>query len=276
MGALPPFLLDPGADQLAQMRLQHVAEIFQIVEAVIGRQEHPARLEIARPEALQRAPLAFGQRLLLRIAQRDLRFAVRAIDEKVRRALRAVGGERVLVFPFGAGDRRASVDAAIFAFARIDRQRRAEPRPEDQHHDVALARRLDDVLEMPRGEHRLVFPEIGGDVEEAGEFLLQALHHQGGAPPLGRDVAGRRDEDPQRLGHGRPRSTNTAARAPTQEPRAHRTIRAKPLRRQHGAARRRTPDAMPQAQPIRSAAIQLAPAKVAPEPRRASPNARPH
>ena len=36
-------------------------------------------------------------------------------------------------FPFGARDRRAPDDAAVFANPRARQQRRAEPRPQDQH-----------------------------------------------------------------------------------------------------------------------------------------------
>ena len=201
---LDPALLDSGADQLAQMRLEHVAEVFEVVETVIGREEDAARLEIARPEILQRRPLVLGELLLLRIAQRDLRLAIGAVDEEVRRALVAIGGECVFVFPLRAGHRRPAIEAAIFALARIDRQRRAEARPEDQHHDIGLAGRLDHVLEMPGREHRLVFPEIGRDVEEARKFLFQALYHQRRAPALGRHIARRGDENAQWLRHGEP------------------------------------------------------------------------
>lgn len=40
-------------------------------------------------------------------------------------------------------------------------------------------------------KHRLVFPEDGCDLEEAGEFAVQAVDDQGRAPALAGDVAGR-------------------------------------------------------------------------------------
>src|SRR5262249_61869089 len=58
--------------------------------------------------------------------------------------------QRVLEFPFGPGHRLARQRSREL----VDRQRHAESRPEDDDHDVGLARRRDLFLEVVRGDQR--------------------------------------------------------------------------------------------------------------------------
>jgi hypothetical protein len=96
-----------------------------------------------------------------------------------------------LVLPLGAGHGRAPVDSAVLTHLGAFRQRRTQPRPHDQHDDVKCAGRLDRVLEMPRGDHGLVFPEIGLDPEEARVVLRQAFDGECRDLARGNDIARR-------------------------------------------------------------------------------------
>ena len=109
--------------------------------------------------------------------------------------------QSVLVLPLGSGDRRAAVGAAVLAQRRRLRQRRAEPRPQDEDDHVEGARRFDRILEMSRRQHRLVLPEIRLDREEAAVVLRQLVDDETGAQTLHLNVAGRRDEHSDALGH---------------------------------------------------------------------------
>jgi hypothetical protein len=100
----------------------------------------------------------------------------------------------VLELPLGAGYRHATIDAAVLAGLRLGRQRRAELRPDDQHHDVRLARRHDLVLEVAGGEHRLDLPQDRLDREVAGVGLGELLDHELRAPTLRDHITRRRDE----------------------------------------------------------------------------------
>ena len=83
------------------------------------------------------------------------------------------------------------------------RQPRAEPRPQDQHDDVERARRLDGVLEMAGGQHRLVLPPVALDGEEPAVILSELVDDELGAQPFVRDIARRRYENSQALRHGK-------------------------------------------------------------------------
>jgi hypothetical protein len=104
----------------------------------------------------------------------------------------------LLVLPLRAGHWDAAVDAAVAVLG----QPRPEARPQDQDDEVGGRGALNDILEVPGGEHRLVLPEHGREVEEAGELALEPRDDQGRAAAFLHDVARRRDEDAQRLRHG--------------------------------------------------------------------------
>src|SRR5206468_9393289 len=101
--------------------------------------------------------------------------------QDVRRATLARRLERLLVFPLRSGDRGAAVQTPVLANRRLLRQRRAEPRPQDQDDDVEGAWRIDRVLEMPGRQHRLVLPPIGLDGEEPAVFLSKLVDDEIGA-----------------------------------------------------------------------------------------------
>jgi hypothetical protein len=80
---------------------------------------------------------------------------------------------------------------------------RAEPRPKNEDNDVERARRIDGVLKMPGGEHRLVLPTIGFDRGKSAVFLRQTINDEIGAQPLVRHIARRGKKHPQALRHAR-------------------------------------------------------------------------
>ena len=135
------------------------------------------------------------------VARIDRRGTDIAERQQVGRFLLPRDLQRLLVFPFGTGYRRTAVNAAVFALRGLLRQRRAEPRPQDQNDDVEGARRLDRILEMCGREHRLVLPSIGFDGEEAAVILRQLVNDECGAQPFIRHVGRRRDENSQTLRH---------------------------------------------------------------------------
>lgn len=172
------------------MRFQHRLELVERLEAVKGRDELAfAVLEIALPEGFEGAHLPDGRLHFGGAAAPGLAGDILAVDQEVGDAALAAGTQRVLVLPLGAGDRRAAVEPAILAPAGPLRQRRAEARPHDDDDDVGRRRRDDAVLEMPRGEQRLLLPEHRDQVEEAGEIALQPPEHDRRAAPLVVDVA---------------------------------------------------------------------------------------
>ena len=182
------------------MRLQQRLELVEPDERIVGELELALLVfEMAGPEDAQRLPLA--ARLLKLLGATETRDIFRrlAIDEQIGRAVLRPGVQRLLELPFRAGDRRATVEPAIFAGRRAFRQRRAKPRPQDQHDNIGLAGWIDQILEVPGGEHRLVFPQHRRNLEETGEFALEPAHHQRRTPPLVADVPRRGDEDPERL-----------------------------------------------------------------------------
>ena len=63
------------------------------------------------------------------------------------------------------------------------------------------ARRIDRVLEMTGGEHRLMLPPVGFDREKAAVILRQPVDDEIGPQPLIGHIPGRRDEHPQTLRH---------------------------------------------------------------------------
>ena len=197
-------------DELAQMFLECRSKLRAARELGVGAEigslvgEVPGPEPVELPELLDILPLALGiQGLYARVL-------AAAVDEEIRRSDLPGSFQGFLVLPLGAGHGRAPVDAAVFTHLRAFRQRRTQPRPDDQHDDVECAGRLDRVLEMPRGDHCLVFPEIGLDPEEARIVLRQAFDGECRDLARGNDIARRGKEDPQPPDHGcRPAQLNS-------------------------------------------------------------------
>ena len=178
--------------------LEHLLELVAVGEEVERRLEAAlSAAEVALPELLERLALQCRRFELLGAVELGDPLGLLAVDQQVRGTSLAVRLERVLELPFRAGDGCPSIDPAV----TLGRQRRAQARPQDHDLDVGARRRLDDVLEVARCEHGLVFPKHRLDLEEAREFAGEPAHDDCRAPALFLDVAGRGDEDPERLCH---------------------------------------------------------------------------
>ncbi len=194
-------LTDAALDQAAQIGFELELECVELGKFTEGRPELAAPDEISAPErfqALQLPPKLFevGGGLVFR-----LRGGLLAVGKQVRQSVLLARSQRVLELPLGAGDRSAPVDAAILSHLGALGQRRSQPRPQDQHDDVAFARRHDRVLEVSARQHRLGLPEDRRDVEEPRVVLGHFLDHERGAPPLRIHVGRRGNEDPKTLRH---------------------------------------------------------------------------
>ena len=197
-------------DELAQMFLECRSKLRAARELGVGAEigslvgEVPGPEPVELPELLDILPLALG------IQGPYARVLAAAVDEEIRRSDLPGCLQGFLVLPLCSGHGRAPVHAAVFTHLRALRQWRSQPRPDDQHDDVECAGRLDRVLEMPRGDHCLVFPEIGLDPEEARIVLRQAFDGQCRDLARGNDIARRGKEDSQPPDHGcRPAQLNS-------------------------------------------------------------------
>jgi hypothetical protein len=135
------------------------------------------------------------------IERSDARVFAASIDQQVRLSDLPGSLQGFLVLPLGSGHGRATVYSPVFTHLCALRQRRSETRPDDQHDDVECAGRLDRVLEVPRGDHCLEFPEIRLDPKEAHVVLRQSLDGECRDFTYGDDIAGRGKKNPQPLGH---------------------------------------------------------------------------
>jgi hypothetical protein len=188
---------DAPLDQLAQGLLEAGGEFIQGRIGVEAGEKGAAVGEMPLPEAAEGVELRQTLRAGSGVTGVDGRRREIAKGENVGRPPLARRFQRVLVFPFGSGDGSTSVHPAIFAQGRALRQRRAEPRPDDQDDDVASARRVDRILEMTRGEHRLVFPAIGLEREEPVVIGAELVDDELRPQPLLRHVARRGNEELQ-------------------------------------------------------------------------------
>lgn len=182
---------DPPLDQLAQRLFQPRRELLERRVFVVRREKNPAIGEVPPPERIERIELGDALGARLRITRIDRGGAGVAEREQVGRAMRSRTAQRVLILPLGACHRGAAVDAAILAQGRLLGQRRAEPRPQDEDDDIALARRRERVLEMPGRDQRLVLPADHLEAHVPAEFLGKLVDDEPGAQPLVRHVAGR-------------------------------------------------------------------------------------
>ena len=173
------------------MLLELALEFIERDETIERRLEAAVvGLEMPLPEALQRLPLPADLLELLGPTESRKALGELAVHQQIGHALAALAGlDRLLELPLGACHRDAAVKSLIFPQLGARRQRRSQPRPQDQNDDVGGRGGIDDVLEMSRAEHRLVFPKHGRDVEEPGEFALQTADHQGGPATFVADVA---------------------------------------------------------------------------------------
>jgi hypothetical protein len=121
-----------------------------------------------------------------------------AVHQQVGQLALPVALQRVLELPLRTGHRLAGQRSE----EPVGRQRNAQARPQDHHHNVGLARRRDLVLEMLRGGQRLALPKHRLDPKVIGELPAEASDHPLGDQPFRPHVAGRGDENPQKLGFG--------------------------------------------------------------------------
>ena len=101
--------------------------------------------------------------LIARLLRRpsDLGRSLTVIDQNIGRAARAISRDRGVHLVFGA---------RLIAPPVGRLQRRAEPRPQDADDDVGIRRRRNLGLKIRGDPHRLVFPEIGIERDDVGEF----------------------------------------------------------------------------------------------------------
>src|SRR5688572_2234134 len=190
-------------DELAQVFLECRGKLSAARELGIGAQIGALVGEVPRPEPVELLELADILPPALGIQGSYARVLAAAVDQQVGCADVPGSLQGFLVLPLRSRYRRAPVDAAVFTHYRALRQRRSQPRPDNQHDDVECARGLNRVLEMPRGNHRLVLPEIGLDREEARVVLRQAFDRECRDLARRNDIARRGKKDPQPPDHDR-------------------------------------------------------------------------
>ena len=127
-------------DELAQMFLECRSKLRAARELGVGAEigslvgEVPGPEPVELPELLDILPLALGiQGLYARVL-------AAAVDEEIRRSDLPGSFQGFLVLPLGSGHGRAPVHAAVLTHLGAFRQRRTQPRPDDQHDDVECAR----------------------------------------------------------------------------------------------------------------------------------------
>jgi hypothetical protein len=126
-----PLVFETTLDEGAQIVSQPVAELlWRLVLAVAARQRAVRRTETAEEFVHAVELLILGRAIRVVGADSDLRHP--AVDEDVGLG---PSGERVLVLPFGSGEITATVRFLVSL-----RQRRSQPRPEDDNYHIALGR----------------------------------------------------------------------------------------------------------------------------------------
>ncbi len=192
---------EPAIQQLAQMGAEIGREFIQICVGMIGGQKPTLLGEVPRPELFERGQLP--ERFLAPgcIPGVDRSRLRAAIDEHGWTAVLVHGPQRVLEFPLRAGHGNAAVDSLIAPDRRLRRHQRAEPRPQDQHHDVEVARRLEGVLEVAGGQQHLGLLHVWEELEMPPIVLADALDGLGGRLARVANVARGRNEDPDSLWH---------------------------------------------------------------------------
>ena len=177
------------------MVLEHFLELGRVGEFP-GRPARVAAIGLGEPLLDERVePLLLLEPLARRgcIVEADGRHGGLAVHQDRGRVALAVGFERVLELPFGAADFASGQRSG----KPVARQGRAKPRPQNDHDDVGVVRRRDQVLKVMRGQQRLAFPHHRPQIEVEGEFLVESLYHPLGDQPLRPHIPGRGEEYPQ-------------------------------------------------------------------------------
>ena len=179
------------------MGFELLLETIERREGIEGKREMACGvLKIARPKLLERRHLAYGVLKLSRILAARNAIDVFLVNQDIRRRRLAARlffarrAQRILELPLRSGNRSSAVEALIVPHGGTRRKRRAQSRPQDQHDDIGRRRLDDDVLKGSGREHRFVFPQLRGNLEETRKIALETAEYERGAASFFDDVAG--------------------------------------------------------------------------------------
>ena len=184
-------VLEPLADPLAQMRLDEVFELRRLLEAVERGLERAVR--VAKPpvgEMADRVEIGHLLGAQLAVLHRQPHFGGLHIAKDLRPFLIFVGRPGGFEFVLGSG----AVLAAVRPTELVERQRRAQSRPQNEQGEVRLLDVENLRLERVGDTQQAALPEIGLELNLATELELQSLCDRERDPPLGADVPRRRHE----------------------------------------------------------------------------------
>ena len=186
--------LEPVANPFAQMDFDQLLELRRLLEIVEGRPEGAVR--IAEPpvdELAHRIELGDLLGALLAVLHRQPHFGGLQVAEDLRRLALLEAMQRALELVFGAG----AVSAAVGPAELLERQRRADPRPQDEQREIGLLDVEDLRLEGVGGAQQAALPQVGLELDLAAEFKLQPLGDGERDGTLGTDVSRRGHEHTQ-------------------------------------------------------------------------------